>query len=99
MGDGAGGVPVRKRGKVDGPQGDIVRALRGIGCDVLSLASLGNGAPDLLCGNRERYFLLEVKAKGGKLTPAQEVFHEAWRGPIFIVTTPQEALRVVLGGA
>lgn len=95
--------------KVDANQGEIVKALRAHGCEVLSLAPMGGGCPDLLVwtpyarsGWREsvkgRIFLAEVKdgskpASDRKLTPDQERFHAKWPGEIDIINNVAEALR------
>ena len=93
--------------KVDVNQGDIVKALRKAGFSVLSLSGVKGGCPDLLVGGRipggrhgiECNILLEVKSpkrEGHKqLTPDQEHFHRAWKGPIFIVRSVDEALLAV----
>ena len=41
---------MRKFGKTDANHADIVDALRRVGASVVSLASVGNGVPDLLVG-------------------------------------------------
>ena len=87
--------------KVDANQGDIVAALRKVGCEVLSLAAVGKGCPDLLVfyggigyrAHDSHLFLLEVKSAKGKLTPDQVEFHRDW--PVIIVRTQEEALRAV----
>ena len=95
--------------KVDANQGEIVEALRAHGCEVLSLAPMGSGCPDLLVwtpyasnGFREgldgRTFLIEVKdgskpPSARKLTPDQVKFHSEWPGEINIVNNVAEALR------
>lgn len=58
--------------------------------------------PDLLVGTRDRNVLLECKdgtkpPSARKLTPAQEAWHQAWRGKVAVVTTPMEALEACLG--
>ena len=80
--------------KVDANQTAIVDARRECGCKVLSLASLGKGAPDLLveCPSGKLY-LLEVKTAHGKLTHDQLDFHRQW--PVMIVHNEIEALRAV----
>lgn len=62
---------MRKYGKVDGNQAEIVRSLRHIGAVVQSLASVGGGCPDLLVGFRGQWYLIEVKQKGEWLTDDQ----------------------------
>ena len=68
------------------------------------------GVPDLLVGARgpcdmrgcaqdacgRMTYLLEVKRpKVGRLSPAQEKWHAAWRGQVAVVTTVDEALAAV----
>ena len=94
---------MRRAAKIDDNQPAIVKALRAHGCDVLSLAAVGNGCPDLLVSRPyypHHYFLLEVKdgeksASRRELTPAQMKFHAEWKGPIHIVTSVDEALDAV----
>jgi len=87
---------VRRHGRIDANQHDIVDALRSVGASVVSLASIGDGCPDLLVGWRERNYLLEVK-DGNKpvsqqaLTPDQLAWVNAWRGQWARVTTIAEA--------
>ena len=92
---------MRKRGKTDANQTEIVQALRQTGgCEVLSMAALGAGAPDLLIWRRGtlRFYLCEIKdgskpASRRKLTPDQINFHRLW--PVHVVTSIDEALAVV----
>lgn len=79
--------------KIDANQPEIVKALRDAGCQVHSAASLGRGAPDLLVSRAMRVWLLEVKGKDGRLTPAQRAWHALW--PVHVVRNSQEALRAV----
>lgn len=86
--------------RVDANQKEIVKALRDNGCTVQHLHSIGKGCPDLLVGyshNGKPYnLLMEVKDKGGKLTPEQIIWHAGWRGQVAVVTTPEEAIKAVL---
>jgi hypothetical protein len=87
---------VRKHGKVDANQSEIVKALRQLGATVHSLASMGDGCPDLLVGFRQHTYLLEVKAEKGGLTEDQNNWIESWRGGnVYIVRNVEEALRAV----
>lgn len=94
---------MRRAAKVDGNHSAIVAALRAAGCGVLSLAAVGKGCPDLLvCGPLwpHKTALLEVKdgskpPSARKLTRDQMNFHAIWRGPIWIVTSPAEALEAM----
>lgn len=88
--------------RVDDNHQAIVDALRKVGCSVQSLASAGDGVPDLLVGYRGRDWKLEIKdgrkvPSAQKLTPDQEHWHRVWRGtPVHVVRTVDEALAVVL---
>jgi hypothetical protein len=93
---------MRRAAKTDANQTQIVSALRAAGVFVQSLAAVGNGVPDLLCGFRGRLFLLEVKdgnkvPSARKLTQAQVDWHAIWADvPLFVVETPEQAL-IALG--
>lgn len=56
--------------------------------------------PDLLVGGYHQTLeipynaLIEIKTDDGKLRPGQMNFNETWRGPVFTVRTPGEALAV-----
>lgn len=85
---------MRTRGKVDLNQTLIVRSLRECGALVLSLANLGNGAPDLLVFFHNDLFLLEVKRdEKAKLTPMERQFHALW--PCHVVTDVESALNAI----
>lgn len=98
---------MRRAARVDANQGDIVDALRGVGCSVTSLAAVGQGVPDLLVGwldprtgDRE-LALFEVKdgakpPSKRKLTDRQVDWHAEWRGrPVVVVETVEQALEAV----
>lgn len=90
---------MRKRARIDGNHVEIVAALRQVGAFVQSIATIGNGCPDLLVAYHGRVFLVEVKAAGGKLT-ADEA---AWIGEceriggvsVYLVRSAEDALRTV----
>lgn len=90
---------MRLRGKTDDNQNEIVLALREAGCQVLSLAALGAGVPDLLVLRGLRIYMLEVKdgsksVSRQRLTPDQVRFHALW--PVVkVVTSVEEALAAV----
>lgn len=91
---------VRYSAKIDANQEEIVRLLRACGCSVQSLASVGNGCPDLLVGRQGQNWLLEVKDGGRKpseqrLTPLQALWHEAWRGQVVTVRSRDEVVRLL----
>lgn len=94
---------MRRAAKTDANQTEIVKALRDAGCNVLSLAGVGDGCPDLLVSKPVypwTLYLLEIKdgakpPSARKLTPDQKKFHAKWTGPIYVVTSVDEALSVV----
>jgi hypothetical protein len=91
---------MRTRGKIDANQLQIVRALRHAGVSVQSLADLGSGCPDLLCGFRGENWLLEVKdamlpASRRKLTEDEETWHKLWRGQVCVVESIEDAWRAL----
>lgn len=86
--------------KVDLNQMEIVATLRKIGATVQSLASVGNGCPDLLVGFRGINYLMEVKdgdkvPSAQELTPYQVKWHIEWRGEVHIVRSIYDAFEVL----
>jgi hypothetical protein len=87
--------------KVDANQVQIVEALRAAGATVQSLATVGQGVPDLLVGFAGKTLLLEVKdgskiPSARRLTEQQLVWHGAWRGgPLAVVDNVEAALRAL----
>lgn len=97
---------MRRAAHVDANHVEIVKALRRVGATAKSLAPMGKGIPDLLVGFRNMNFLLEVKnleavnkAKEPRLTDDEQDFHASWAGQVAVVTTPDEAVRVVVEAA
>jgi Holliday junction resolvase len=95
-----GGVCLRRAAKVDSTQAAIVKALRGYGCSVTSLAPVGNGCPDLLVGIHKRTGLIECKTDEASRTKTQGLrdkqikWWQEWKGgPVAIVTDVDGALR------
>jgi len=98
---------MRRAAKVDANSAQIVSALEAVGATVQSLAPIGRGCPDLLvAGPRKAYFngkddvqmfLLEVKNPDGKdeVNTAQTKWHFEWNAPVYVVRTPDEALRAI----
>ncbi len=92
---------MRRRARIDANHNAIVSALRKAGASVLSLATLGNGAPDLLAGRAGQMWLIECK-DGARppsermLTTDQRKWMDAWRGtPVVIAYGPDDALRAI----
>jgi hypothetical protein len=80
--------------KVDANQPEIVEALRLAGVSTQSLAEVGDGCPDLLCGVPSMTFILEVKMPGEEFSPRQRTWHRYWTGPSHVVRSIEEALDV-----
>ena len=92
---------MRLRAKVDANQHAIVKALKMMGCSVCSLASVGDGCPDLLVGAGGVNLLIEVKnreGRGRRLTPEQVTFHGSWKGQAAVVGSEDEAIAEVQKG-
>jgi len=85
----------RQIARVDANQEKIVAALRGIGCSVLHLHTVGHGCPDILVGKFGRNILIEIKAEDGELTEDERKFFERWYGQVTIVRTVEDALRLL----
>jgi len=94
---------MRRDAKVDANQPAVVVALRAVGASVQSLAQVGNGCPDLLVSHRGTLYLLEVKdgakpKSARKLNAIQRQWHDGWRGTVYVVETPEQALAIIKGG-
>lgn len=83
--------------KVDANHSAIVDALRAAGCFVQSLAKIGGGCPDLAVARDGHWYMVEVKDIGGRLTPAQKVWHRdsAPHARTHIAYTVADALLIV----
>ena len=86
---------MRRAAKVDLGQAEIVSALRKCGISVHSTAALGKGFPDLIAADSKQVWLIEVKGPKGKLTDDQVAFIATWRGPVHVVRSVDDALRIV----
>lgn len=90
------------KGRVDANHAQIMRDLRKAAIACWSTAPLGDGFPDILASpswNRKVMVLLEVKVPGEKLNQAETDFASTWPGPVFTVTSSEEAIRVVVDAA
>ena len=93
---------MRTAAKVDANQGEIVQALRDMGCSVELLHRVGKGCPDILVGLRGHNWLMEIKDGSKpysrrKLTPDEKEWHEKWRGQKAVVKSVDEAVALVNG--
>lgn len=59
---------------------DAIGWYESLGCTVVDLRNVGDGASDLLIGAAGISDLSEVKFEDGKLRPKQKTFNERWRG-------------------
>ena len=85
---------MRRAARIDGNQGEIVAALRQIGCSVYYIKE----PVDLLVGYRGRTVVLEVKnGPDWRLKPSQaKFFGGEFRGEAYIVQSVDEALKAVV---
>ena len=80
----------------DANANEIVSVLRQAGCAVVFIqGQVVAGVPDILVSRAGRMYLLEIKAKAGRLSPKQKVFIATWQAPVFVVRSPDEALAAV----
>jgi hypothetical protein len=92
---------MRYHKKKDANQNPIVAELIQAGYSVRDMSAVGGALPDILVGGVDRRdgqrknWIMEIKAKKGKLNPLQEEWHAAWRGPVHVVRSPAEALEIV----
>lgn len=78
--------------KRDANQKDIVEALVKIGCQVFDTSPVGNGLPDLIVLYRGELVFVEVKMPGEKLNPKEKAWWEAYKGPGYVVNSPEMAV-------
>lgn len=84
---------MRRAARVDANQGDIVKAMRKVGAEVTLLHRVGQGVSDLLVSWRQKWFVIECKAKSkDDLTDDQRTWISKQRAPVVIVTSPLEAV-------
>lgn len=91
---------MRKRGKTDANQAEIVRDLRAIGASVWITSGCGNGAPDLVVGYAGHNFCMEIKdwnqiPSKKRLTSDEKVWHEEWKGTVQVVESFKDALLIL----
>ena len=86
---------LRHRRRVDSNHKPIVDAFRQFGWEVLSLAPLGSGVPDLLVSRPGEMRLVEVKTPKGKLKPMQETFMASW--PVSVVRSIDDVQALSIG--
>lgn len=86
---------MRHAARTDANQAPIFDALRKIGVQVeyikLPMDAL------IYIPRRNETALLEVKVDGGRFTKEQVEFISRWGGKIYVVRSPEDAVRQVLG--
>jgi hypothetical protein len=92
---------MRRAARVDGNQADIVGALRKVGCSIQHIHTIGGGCPDILVGRNRRNWIFELKddkqpPNKRRLTPAEQRWHDEWRGEVHIIENIEQALAVVM---
>lgn len=93
---------MRRDARVDENQALIVQVLRRVGAKVKDTHILGNGFTDIAVLFHGVVHLMEIKVPGGKLTPDEQEFHDAWGDSPFVhivysVEEVLEAIRVEFG--
>jgi Holliday junction resolvase len=93
-------MAIRRAAKVDRNQPEIVSFFRKAGCSVAVTSSAHDGFPDLVVGFGGLTVLVEVKygelpQSRQQLTPKQVDFFNEFKGAKTVVSTLQEAQRVV----
>lgn len=89
---------MRKYGRIDYNQPELVELFKRLGCSVFSMASLGDGYADLAVGHAGVNYFFEVK-DGSKppskrvLTPKERKFHDTWQGQIDIIENPDDVYK------
>jgi Holliday junction resolvase len=88
---------VRRRGRTDANQTEIVKVFRKLGFSVAITSMVGNGFPDIVISKHKRNWLVEIK--DGKrvlsernLTDDEEEFISNWKGSVFLVETIEQAI-------
>jgi hypothetical protein len=85
-----------RSGRLDENHTSILRTLQCVPyCSAQSIASLRNGAPDILVGFRQKNFLLEVKTEQTDLNEREAEWHRNWRGRVSVVRSSLEALLAI----
>jgi hypothetical protein len=97
---------MRLAARTDANQKQIVEALRKLGYSVEVTSQVGKGFPDIIVGGihkatgKRANWLLEIKdgsqpPSKRKLTPDEVLWHERWRGIVFVVNSVEEAINIL----
>jgi hypothetical protein len=92
---------MRKYGRTDGNQTSIRKSLDALpGVRTVSIASIGDGLPDLIVGYAGKNYLVELKdptkcPSERRLTPDEQVWHSRWTGQVSVCETFEDVLLVI----
>lgn len=88
---------MRKFGKIDSNQKAIIQRLREIpSLSVVSIASVGNGIPDIIIGYKNFNYLIELKSSStSKLTEQEIKFVKGWNGNVAVCYNLDQVLQVI----
>ena len=91
---------MRLRARKDSNHVELVKVFRDMGAEVIDLAQLGDGIPDLLVTVGKAYCLVEIK--DGSKPPSQQAltkdeltFHQKCRGNLKIINRVETAVGLV----
>ena len=90
---------MKQRKRIDENQPAIVEGLRRVGATAKLTTDVG-GFVDIVVGYRGKNYLIEIKNPDQPkskqvLTPDEQEFHDTWRGQVVIITTLDEALKII----
>lgn len=90
---------MRKIGRVDANQKELVKQLRLIGASVAITSNVGSGFVDIVVGYRGINYLFEIKdgdkpPSQRKLTKDEMKFHDNWQGDCHVVNNIDDCFLV-----
>lgn len=88
---------MRRRGRTDTNQKEIVKIFRQLGFSVAITSMVGSGFPDIVISKHKKNWLVEIKdgekfLSQRELTEDEKKFIAEWRGTVYIVETIEQAL-------
>jgi hypothetical protein len=81
--------------KKDGTHQSVVDAFLEAGWSVIDTYRAPE-CPDFFAAHDGRTVAVEVKSRGGKLTPGQAAFRDTWQGEYYVVTDPNAVAQILL---
>jgi len=86
---------MRRYGRIDANQNEIVKKLRDAHHSVWITSSVGNGTPDLVIGRNGISLPCELKVGKAQLTDDELDWHTEWKGSVAIVHSFEEAVEAM----